>query len=47
MDQNTNIISWFEIPVVDFERAKAFYEAIEIYQYWDGTSIFVTGIMGA
>jgi len=28
MDVNANVINWFEIPVVDFERAKKFYETI-------------------
>ena len=28
MDTSVNVINWFEIPVVDFERAKKFYEAI-------------------
>lgn len=28
MSQGKNMITWFEIPVSDFERAKAFYEAI-------------------
>ena len=28
LDQNTNAINWFEIPVTDMPRAKKFYEAI-------------------
>ena len=28
----TNAVSWIEIPVVDFERAKAFYSAIFDYE---------------
>jgi predicted enzyme related to lactoylglutathione lyase len=28
MDHQSHAISWFEIPVLDMERAKAFYEAI-------------------
>ncbi|MFC4721323.1 hypothetical protein ACFO5O_03235 [Geojedonia litorea] len=24
----TNMVGWFEIPVSDMERAKAFYEAV-------------------
>lgn len=28
IDQETNIITWFEIPVSDIDRAKTFYEAI-------------------
>lgn len=28
MEMTTNAISWFEIPVVDFERAKDFYSKI-------------------
>jgi predicted enzyme related to lactoylglutathione lyase len=28
MDKNTNSINWFEIPVVDIERAQKFYETI-------------------
>jgi len=28
MDTSANVINWFEIPVVDFERAKKFYETI-------------------
>ena len=28
MSGNTNIINWFEIPMVDVERAKAFYESL-------------------
>ncbi|HLG02684.1 MAG TPA: VOC family protein [Bacteroidia bacterium] len=28
MDTNTNIITWFEVPVSDFDRAQTFYETI-------------------
>lgn len=28
IDENTNIITWFEIPVTDTARAKKFYETI-------------------
>lgn len=28
MDQNTNALNWFEIPVTDLERAKHFYQVI-------------------
>ncbi len=28
MSSASNLINWFEIPVVDFERAKKFYEGI-------------------
>nr|WP_294876464.1 VOC family protein [uncultured Pedobacter sp.] len=28
IDKNTNILTWFEIPVTDTERAKTFYETI-------------------
>lgn len=28
IDEQTNIITWFEIPVTDIERAKKFYETI-------------------
>lgn len=28
----TNAVSWIEIPVIDFERAKAFYSAIFDYE---------------
>ncbi|ASW76244.1 bleomycin resistance protein [Chryseobacterium piperi] len=28
IDENTNVITWFEIPVSDTGRAKAFYETI-------------------
>jgi predicted enzyme related to lactoylglutathione lyase len=28
MDETSNIITWFEIPVLDIERAKNFYETI-------------------
>jgi predicted enzyme related to lactoylglutathione lyase len=28
IDENTNIITWFEIPVIDVNRAKTFYETI-------------------
>jgi predicted enzyme related to lactoylglutathione lyase len=27
MDKNSNSLNWFEIPALDFERAKKFYEA--------------------
>jgi uncharacterized protein len=32
MEMTTNAISWVEIPVTDFERAKAFYSKIFDYQ---------------
>lgn len=28
MEKNGNAINWFEIPVVDFDRAKKFYETV-------------------
>lgn len=28
IDENTNVLTWFEIPVVDTMRAKRFYETI-------------------
>lgn len=28
IDEQTNILTWFEIPVSDIDRAKAFYETI-------------------
>ncbi len=28
MEMTVNAVSWFDIPVVDFDRAKAFYSAI-------------------
>lgn len=28
IDETTNVITWFEIPVSDIDRAKAFYETI-------------------
>lgn len=28
IDENTNVVTWFEIPVADLNRAKAFYETI-------------------
>ena len=28
IDSQTNIITWFEIPVSDLDRAKVFYETI-------------------
>jgi predicted enzyme related to lactoylglutathione lyase len=28
IDKNTNVLTWFEIPVLDTERAKTFYETI-------------------
>jgi predicted enzyme related to lactoylglutathione lyase len=28
MNESTNTLNWFEIPVSDFDRAKKFYEAI-------------------
>lgn len=28
MDRTTNTVNWFEIPTVDIDRAKKFYEAI-------------------
>lgn len=32
MNTTKNAISWFEIPVADFERAKTFYQAIFDYE---------------
>ena len=32
MEMTTNAIAWFEIPVSDFPRAKAFYSAIFDYE---------------
>lgn len=32
MEHVTNAISWFEVPVRDFERARAFYSAIFDYE---------------
>lgn len=32
MEMQTNAINWFEIPVVDFERARKFYSTIYDYQ---------------
>ncbi|HYJ38219.1 MAG TPA: VOC family protein [Chitinophagaceae bacterium] len=32
MTFNTHAINWFEIPVINFERAKKFYETIFDYQ---------------
>ena len=31
METTKNAIAWFEIPVIDFERAKIFYQ--QIYHY--------------
>ena len=28
MEKNVNVLNWFEIPVVDFDKAKLFYETI-------------------
>lgn len=28
MDQNTNSLNWFEIPALDLERSKTFYETL-------------------
>jgi len=28
INEKTNVINWFEIPVLDSERAKRFYETI-------------------
>jgi predicted enzyme related to lactoylglutathione lyase len=28
IDEQTNVVNWFEIPVTDIERAKKFYETI-------------------
>lgn len=28
MEMTVNALNWFDIPVTDFERAKAFYNAI-------------------
>lgn len=28
IDESTNVLTWFEIPVTDIDRAKAFYEKI-------------------
>ncbi|QRQ63676.1 MULTISPECIES: VOC family protein [Sphingobacterium] len=39
IDKQTNIITWFEIPVTDIDRAKKFYETIldiEMVQRADG-----------
>ena len=35
MQFNTHAISWFEIPVADFDRAKKFYETLFDYQMPD------------
>lgn len=35
MEMTTNAIAWVEIPVTDFERAKAFYSKIFDYQMPD------------
>ena len=35
MEMLDNAITWFEIPVTDFERAKKFYSAIYDYQMPD------------
>ena len=35
MEMLDNAITWFEIPVIDFERAKKFYSAIYDYQMPD------------
>jgi len=35
MEQNTNVLNWFEIPVSDFNRAKKFYETIFDIQMQD------------
>lgn len=32
MEMTKNAISWFEIPVADFERAKSFYQTIFDYE---------------
>lgn len=32
MEMTTNALNWFEIPVADFARAKAFYSAIFDYE---------------
>jgi uncharacterized protein len=32
MEMLTHAIGWFEIPVSDFDRAKAFYSAIYVYE---------------
>lgn len=28
IDAQTNVVTWFEIPVIDLKRAKAFYETV-------------------
>ena len=43
MDKTTNSLNWFEIPALDMERSKAFYETIfamemEVYEM-DGTKM--------
>ena len=35
MEMLDNAITWFEIPVTDFERAKKFYSTIYDYQMPD------------
>jgi hypothetical protein len=35
MDKMKDSINWFEIPVSDFDRAKAFYSAIYDYEMYD------------
>ena len=35
MDRNQSILSWFEIPVKDFDRAKKFYETLSGHQMTD------------
>lgn len=40
IDEQTNILTWFEIPVTDIDRAKTFYEtilAITMVKRADGT----------
>jgi len=37
MNTPENTINWFEIPVLNFERAKAFYETIFDYQLQEQT----------
>ena len=41
IDKHANVITWFEIPVSDIDRAKAFYETIldiEMVKRNDGTN---------
>ena len=38
MEMTVNAISWFEIPVIDFARAKKFYNAIFDFDMPDSIS---------